>query len=1056
MARYYGTTAGMNQDIGQAPIGSGPLHGSTSRESIPWGTLNIVSYIAEIGLSLIPGVGPAIAVGIGIAGAVARLGIAFGEGQVNPITESIDFGSAFIPGLQAGIDNLKLGKSLVGDTTKDYINSLKDENMEQLNASALGLNKQTYDELQKWTTLKAKYDANTTFMYENRLSKISESISSRYEQLTKYYTKVADQLKVRGIRDAEMEVRRMIKFLKDIDPVKHPKRFNTFSQRVLAGKAPSLSSRVDKMGDDVSRSTFLKQEWSAFRGMGGTQGGQDVGALSKSQVARGQLDFQTFVKYREILRANDLLRTQTWSHEFRSNMALSRSAVTKVNRGDARLLATQERWEQLNAANAHPSFFKHAGLTPQGERIYKTRPTNELQNSKLMSQKAMGEMFSKEIYAQILDPLANNETTLQELIDSVVAQITSPEVGSSKAASMQRSLLKSVNSRAWSIDRNAYNKIVRVTKERDARVFRQGREFTYSTALTNKIKKLDDLMAIRTRENAILDNISKKLAEIKPSFRTNKGYIMSLINVDFEEADDALKTKLSSFIFASSRKKEKMLAELIYRSALKNFLDAQTEESTRAICLALFEGLGRQSPKKLHELFLQTEQSIAKNLSPETNEFFQTAFTRGFEYYYKRNPLIGINSRYKLGNSMNFRYWSWNASFHGAKFKLKVSKIWMWTNPLTMARALPDSAYQSIKSFIDKRAESNAARDMAQFGADFDKTVKEYTTEQKAEQIAAARIGAEFIDDFSKNLINEEEAAKTLFVKSGGVLLPPNRYLIGYRVLDTTLTEARDSIPTLFMFDKIHTRALGVGYKNSQGKKDVIVQCTRNDLEQLATIGVEYYWQVGGEKGWFITRGGRSVGANALSNDISLFLGFLPINTIRNVLTFTTATEYETVRWMNGRNTKNLGNKLFSTMVRTSINRAGRLLARYPISSLSGKMVRWTGHEITDQAARATFGRESQRAISAALALTITTDSKGQLRFETPSASKMMWKSFNTGAMTFKRQAFTRSSRYRNSYIRQIVGSQRKLNTVRRVTGLYPRSLPHGYRIGTIHTRKKR
>lgn len=69
--------------------------------------LRILTVIAEVGLSLVPGVGPFAQTGIALGAAGARLGLDFEEGSVNPVNVGIDFGAALIPGVGGGIRNVR-------------------------------------------------------------------------------------------------------------------------------------------------------------------------------------------------------------------------------------------------------------------------------------------------------------------------------------------------------------------------------------------------------------------------------------------------------------------------------------------------------------------------------------------------------------------------------------------------------------------------------------------------------------------------------------------------------------------------------------------------------------------------------------------------------------------------------------------------------------------------------------------------------------------------------------------------------------------------------------
>ncbi len=112
--------------------------------------------------------------------------------------------------------------------------------------------------------------------------------------------------------------------------------------------------------------------------------------------------------------------------------------------------------------------------------------------------------------------------------------------------------------------------------------------------------------------------------------------------------------------------------------------------------------------------------------------------------------------------------------------------------------------------------------------------------------------------------------------------------------------------------------------------------------------------------------------------------------------------------------------------------------------------------------------------------MSVRTNSQGHLKFGFQGSSTIVNKLLKTSVGSVKRQGFTRNSigseyeeriknpitgqkgkykvqtKYRSSYVRQIMSAKYKSSYVRRVTGVvYSRGLPGGYRLGTLRVRKR-
>lgn len=83
---------------------------------------------------------------------------------------------------------------------------------------------------------------------------------------------------------------------------------------------------------------------------------------------------------------------------------------------------------------------------------------------------------------------------------------------------------------------------------------------------------------------------------------------------------------------------------------------------------------------------------------------------------------------------------------------------------------------------------------------------------------------------------------KRAWKKAGGVVIPANRYLIGYKVIPIGPEMAANKYNLVQLrFNKFFTGGFSKKGRNKGGKKDILVRASDKDLLGLRTEGVEYY-----------------------------------------------------------------------------------------------------------------------------------------------------------------------------------------------------------------------
>lgn len=319
-------------------------------------------------------------------------------------------------------------------------------------------------------------------------------------------------------------------------------------------------------------------------------------------------------------------------------------------------------------------------------------------------------------------------------------------------------------------------------------------------------------------------------------------------------------------------------------------------------------------------------------------------------------------------------------------------------------------------------------------------------------------------------LLKEAEDVEAAFEKSGGTLMEGSRhYIIGIKVLHSSFNNHICYVK----FNKLNTAAKhavwrGQQTKNHGGKKDILIQVTSWELHRLLGIGgMKYWWDVGRKKGWFVSRGGsrKDLGdsLSAVSNELSLFLGFVPIPALRNVLSITSNWVENIADMSRGNYFKEWIPKFERAIIRTSINRSFRLLTRYVIPGYArlGAKARsfkniqvsaidkglkkgskaWkdfvtaslkTSYKKIDKAWEI-IGRESQRLSTTVLSTFEGKDKNGYFKFVPSSGEKLAKKILFAAAPTAVRGALLRKGKHDKSYAKGLIGARRNLGQMGRV-----------------------
>ncbi len=365
-------------------------------------------------------------------------------------------------------------------------------------------------------------------------------------------------------------------------------------------------------------------------------------------------------------------------------------------------------------------------------------------------------------------------------------------------------------------------------------------------------------------------------------------------------------------------------------------------------------------------------------------------------------------------------------------------------DPNDLGRWGPERAYQFFKEKINNRV--------------FKKQLK------KAEKAMAKGI-EKSEGDFDKAF----EAAGGKLLKSrakpGQTVPLVSRYITGIKWLGGTDLKGM----VLVKFNKANTQGSGA---NKNGKRDLIVSMSKVDFDRLAFSGTEYWFSVGRKKGWFVSRGGRRTGEQfaSISNRLSLFLGFVPIPALRNMLSIVSNMVENIADMAKGNYISTYAARLERAFVRSSINRTARLVTRTSIGSRyeAKAMAKAEAYEkqqfekgiikttklgnqrelnsVINEAMRDArmskrwLGRELQRFSTVTLSSFEGKDKSGMFKFKSPEtrtgsaignlSKKMVVSGFGQSV----RSAGIRTSRRRGgNYGRNLVGTQRKFQQLTRV-----------------------
>lgn len=382
------------------------------------------------------------------------------------------------------------------------------------------------------------------------------------------------------------------------------------------------------------------------------------------------------------------------------------------------------------------------------------------------------------------------------------------------------------------------------------------------------------------------------------------------------------------------------------------------------------------------------------------------------------------------------------------KFNDKVVQVAQLIDPNDSGRYLVERAYQSAKYKIDNYFQKKA----------FKKAYKQ--------AVKGVRSTKYDLDKAFKN------AGGVLIGKGNKNAMIGSRYILGIKKIGWTVGKG----PVLVKFNKANTSSK-VG-KNVGGKKDIIVSMTDLDFKRLEIEGTKYWFAVGKKKGWFVSRGGKRARGNlgTVANNMSLFLGFVPIPALRNLLSIVSNWVENIADIARHDYFKQWIPKFERAFVRSSINRTGRLLTRavaggaftaYRVKNGlkaetqklldAGKKL---GTQEFDTAlkiaatqtsrASAWVGRELQRASTTILSTFEGTDSKGYFKFVNGStttrstAANLGHKIFTAALPTSLRGSLTRKgTRIGRTKGRELVGAKRNLGQIARISSaVVPTGVP--------------
>lgn len=390
----------------------------------------------------------------------------------------------------------------------------------------------------------------------------------------------------------------------------------------------------------------------------------------------------------------------------------------------------------------------------------------------------------------------------------------------------------------------------------------------------------------------------------------------------------------------------------------------------------------------------------------------------------------------------------WIKSLGSPRFNEAFVQRAQLLDPNDVGRYPIELLYQKFRKIYEKRLFNKAFREASRKGVSNIKKSKNLTE-------AFKRSGGKII----KNKDGSRRA--TIF----------SRYIIGAKMLPGGTALKRW---VLVKFNPLNARAINQGYKNYGGKKDIIVTMTDNDFDRLVTEGTSYWFAVGMKKGWMLSRGGKKISNRSrrvLGTSLSLFLNFVPVPALRNLLSIVSNWVENIDSMARGDYFKTWWAKFTRAFIRSAINRSARFTAKVVIGSTyrgykTGQAFYKTTQKLQQQGLRSSdekfrkllniatakaqrnslwLGRELQRAGTTTLTSFQKTDADGYLSFRKRTAQEIATRFVKTSLPTSLRSSVIRKERsigreirekgqgYGVNYGRQLINTKRYLGQIGRI-----------------------
>ena len=271
-----------------------------------------------------------------------------------------------------------------------------------------------------------------------------------------------------------------------------------------------------------------------------------------------------------------------------------------------------------------------------------------------------------------------------------------------------------------------------------------------------------------------------------------------------------------------------------------------------------------------------------------------------------------------------------------SKYVQRVQNIF---DPRDAGRYFVERVYQKINRIvqtkINKFVETKVVNDAIASAAKAAKTTKVLKT---SKGVKAAQT------------LDAAQKAATKFRVIHKIINGKSRYLSHYQVYG----KKGAYYVTLVHFQKKPFLKIKRG-KNKGGKKPVWIAATKTELYNIKTIGGTYWKSVAYMRGWEQSRGGRRWRNNIsyADRDLSLFLGLVPINPLRRVLSLVSNIVEGSYSMITGNFfNRQWVNKFVSSFSNTLKNRIGRLItrtgAKYAGNRFKGQALRAMQKNIKD------------------------------------------------------------------------------------------------------------